>query len=324
MSLFLLKYFQLIFEKTHGIRAGFKIDSDEGIRSRDLYEATGKTWFQTMCHPYWGGTALDERKEAVYLGIIQGEYINETDIRALGYPNCLRKPDVSFDGNYHSPEIFFNKGVAHSKATALYNQEAETVEDFLSHPVVKGGGYGIDNSALRRYVPFSFSEVGRAEDQQFYMAGLAKGNRGIFTPDLRIAHYKQSVATTESSTEVTRFIGDMFRLVIFKEITKLLGIKDKIDPMPGIFAGSFARMQAFCSIIYKSFIFCTKGETEKGELVYNRGLAELQTLIHEIDSGKIRKDWETEQRDWERFVEAVDTIEKGLLSVAVQDTEVAT
>ena len=55
-----LKYFQLILEKTDGIRAGFKIDSDEGIRSRDLFEATGRTWFETMCHAYWGGTARDD------------------------------------------------------------------------------------------------------------------------------------------------------------------------------------------------------------------------------------------------------------------------
>ncbi len=318
-----LKYFQLILEETDGIRAGFKIDSDEGIRSRDLYEATGRTWFQTLCHQYWGGTALDERKKAVYLGVVEGEYINEKDIIELGYHNCLRVPDVAFDGNYNSTEIFFNKGVAHSKATALYNREAEMVEDFLSHPVVKGGGYGIDNSALRRFVPFSFSEVGRAEDQQFYMAGLAKGNRGIFTPDLRIAHYKQSVATTESSTEVTRFLGDMFRLVIFKEITDFLAIKDKIDPMPGVFAGSFARLQAFCSIIYKSFIYYAKEEPEKGELLYDRGVRELQTLIHEIDSGKIRKDWETEQRDWEGFIKALDSCKKSRLSDAVKATEVA-
>jgi len=318
-----LKYFQLILEKTYGIRAGFKIDSDEGIRSGDLYKATGRTWFQTLCHPYWGGTARDEQGDNVYLGIIPGEYINEKDILESGYPNCLRTPDVSFDGNYHTPDIFFNKGVAHSKATALYNREAKVLENFLSHPVVKGGGYGIDNTALRRFVPFSFSKVGRAEDQQFYMTGLAKGNRGIFTPDLRIAHYKQSVATTESSTEVTRFLGDMFRLVIFKEITEILDIKEKIDPMPGVFAGGFARLQAFCSILYKSFIYCEKGDPEKGEMVYARGLTELQALIREIDSGKIKKDWDTEQKDWERFVEAVEACGKDLLADAVKAIEVS-
>ncbi len=312
-----LKYFQLVLAKTHGIRAGFKIDSDEGLRSRELFEATGKTWFQTLCHKYWGGTALDARQEPVYLGINAGEYINEKDIRAHGYANCLRRPDVTFDGNYIGPDIFFKKGVAHARATDLYNRAGKRLEDFLSHPVVKGGGYGIDNAALRQYVPFTYSRVGRAEDQQFYMAAMAKGNRGIFTPDLRIAHYKQRVAASEGATEATRFLGDMFRLVIFNDIVDYLGVKRQVDPMPGVFAGSLARIQAFCSIVYKSYAYLAEGKVEMGELIYKRGLAELQQLSAEIDAGKIRSGWQSEQTDWEGFVHAVDSASRSQLSDAV-------
>ncbi len=309
-----LKYFQLILEKTDGIRAGFKIDSDEGIRSRDLYEATGKTWFETMCHAYWGGTAVDGQGRPVYLGINAGEYINEKDIRAHGYANCLRMPDVIFDGNYIGPDIFFKKGVAHARATALYNRKGGRLEDFLSHPVVKGGGYGIDNTALRRFVPFTYSRVGRAEDQQFYMAAMARGNRGIFTPDLRIAHYKQRVATSESATVATRFLGDMFRLVIFSEIVGFLGLKDQVDPMPGVFAGPLARIQAFLSIVYKSYCCLAEGDEQAGELIFRRGLSERERLSADIDAGKIRSGWAREQTDWEGFIRAVDRAEERQLS----------
>jgi len=314
-----LKYLQLILEKTDGIRTGFKIDSDEGIRSRDLFDTTGKTWFQTMCHDYWGGEAMDNKGQMVYLGINAGEYINETDILAHGYKNCLRKPDVTFDGNYIGPDIFFKKVVAHARATDLYNRKGVRVEDFLSHPVVKGGGFGIDNEALRRFAPFTFSRVGRAEDQQFYMAGMARGNRGIFTPDLRIAHYKLRVSESEKATEATRFLGDMFRLVIFKEIVDYLGIKDLVDPMPGVFAGPLARIQAFFAIVYKSYCCIADGAVEMGEQIYRRGLSELKQLTEEIDSGNIRTGWDKEQADWEAFIHAVNRASQAQLARVVHD-----
>ncbi len=317
-----LKYFQLIMKKTHGIRSGFKIDSDEGIRSRDLYSVTGKTWFNTMCHPYWGGTAEDTWGTSVYLGVNQGEYVNEKDINKFGYEHSLRIPDVTFDDSYVNPDIFFHKGIAHARATSLYNRAAEKLEDFISHPVVKGGGYGIDNLALRTFVPFTLSKVGRAEDQQFYMAGLARGNCGIFTPDLRIAHYKQSLATTESTTEVSRFIGDMFRLVIFNEIVGFLGVKEKIDPMPGVFAGNLARVQAFFSILYKSYAFCSLGDIEKGDLLFHRGIKELQNLISEIDSGEIKNQWAREQKDFDNLIKAIDSCDTDKLAAAVRDMKI--
>jgi len=317
-----LKYFQLILEKTHGIRTGFKIDADEGIRSGDLQAATGKTWFQTLCHEYWGGTAEDARGMPVYLGVNAGEYINEGDIKTFGYENSLRKPDVKFDGNFIGTDIFFNKGIAHARATALYNKAAGRLDDFISHPVVKGGGYGIDNYSLRKYAPFTFSEVGRAEDQQFYLSGLAKGVNGIFTPDLRIAHYKQSLARSESTTEATRFLGDMFRLVIFQEIVGFLGVKDLIDPMPGVFAGELARIQAFFSILYKSYSYCAKGETYTGDLLFERGLKELQGLIDDVESGRIRQQWEIEQNDFETLIDAIDTCNRNELFSAVLTMEV--
>ncbi len=317
-----LKYFQLILEKTDGIRAGFKIDSDEGIRSRDLFEATGKTWFETMCHAWWGGTATDAQGRPVYLGINAGEYINEKDIRAHGYADCLRTPDVTFDGNYIGTDIFFKKGVAHARATALYNHAGGRLEDFLSHPVVKGGGYGIDNAALRRYAPFTYSRVGRAEDQQFYMAAMARGNRSIFTPDLRIAHYKQRVAASEHATAATRFLGDMFRLVIFREIVGFLELKGEVDPMPGVFAGPLARLQAFMSIVYQSFCCLAQGDSETGELILRRGLNELERLSADIDAGRIRSGWKREQADWEGFVQAVDRTDRAALARLVERIQV--
>lgn len=317
-----LKYCQLLLEKTDGVRASFKLDTDEGTRTRELKAARGTTWFEVLCHPWWGGTGRDWTGREVYLGVNEGEYINEKDFTAKPYAECLREPDVKVPKSYLDSTIFFNKGFAHARATALYNRRVAGLEDFISHPVVKGGGYGIDNQALKRFAPFTFSEVGRAEDQQFYLAGLAAGNAAIFHPDLRIAHYKQSAATTEHTTEVSRFVGDLYRLVIFQHIVEFLGVKERIDPMPGVFAGRLARAQAFFNLLYKSYSYFAEGKPQHGETLYQRGLVELGQLEAQIDAGEIKRRWDAEQREWKRFVQAADAAPTEAIRKVLKEIEI--
>jgi len=303
-----LKYMQLLLERAYGIRAGFKLDTDEGIRSRDLFNATGRSWFQTLCHEYWGGKAVNWRGEDTYLGENIGEYVNNTDISSLGFKKALREPDVKPPESAISPDIFFNKSFAHSFTTALYNR-FDRIEDFISHPVVKGGGYGIDNEGLRRFVPFTLSCVGRAEDQQFYFYGLSKGLRGIFHPDLRIAHYKDRFSSAESKTAAQRFVGDMYRLVLFSHLAELLGVKEEIDPMPGIFAGRLAFCQAFFNTIYRAYVYFANGENSLAEYLIDDGIDEITALFESIQKGVIRRMLEDERKQWTGFVNAVDEVE---------------
>lgn len=302
-----LKYTQLLFERAYGTRGGFKLDTDEGIRSRDLFEVTGKTWLQTLCHELWGGTAVDWRGKPVELAFNLGEYINEKDIDRLGYKQAMREPDVKGPSSPINGDIFFNKGYAHAKATALYN-EFSGLSDTVSHTVVKGGGYGITNHGLRAVVPFTFSLVGRAEDQQFYFSGLAGGARGIFHPDLRIAHYKGTVAESERKTAVSRFIGDMYRLIIFQYLVAELGVKEDIDPMPGVFAGELARAQAFFHILYKALQYVNNGDTKSAETLIGEGWEELENLMEAIDSGKIKRQYASEREEWKRFISAASSV----------------
>lgn len=301
-----LKYTQLLFERACGIRAGFKLDTDEGMRSRDLFKATGKTWLQTLCHELWGGTAIDWKGRKVELACNLGEYINEKDIARLGYEGSMRKPDVKAPENSLHGDILFNKGAAHGRATALYNR-FDSLGDHISHTVVKGGGYGITNNGLRRGVPFTLSLVGRAEDQQFYFSGINRGIRGIFHPDLRIAHYKGAVASSEHKTAATRFIGDMYRLIIFQHLAEILDVKADIDPMPGVFAGGLARAQAFYHTLYKALRFFREGDNENGEYLLTEGLKELQELTAAIDAGEIRARLDIELNQWKEFIQAADS-----------------
>ena len=303
-----LKYTQLILEKGYGIRAGFKLDTDEGIRSEDLHHARGRTWFQILCHDLWGGTGVDCHGREVELGINEGEYIKGTDIDEFGYAASLRMPEVKYPPSFISSSIFFNKPFAQARGTELYNR-FDRLDDHISHPLVKGGGYGISNDALRRFTPFTLSEVGRAEDQQFYFYGLTKGLRGIFHPDLRIAHYKSTVATSERKTAATRLLGDMYRLIIFEHLVSLMGVKDDIDPFPGIFAGGLARAQAFFTLLYRAYEFCTKGEEENARFLLSTGIDELEELKEEIASGKIKVLLEEEALQWKEFVDTVERLE---------------
>ena len=313
-----LKYTQLLFEKGYGIRAGFKLDTDEGIRSRDLYETTGSTWLQTLCHSLWGGTARDHAGRPVELAFNEGEYMNDADIKRLGYAKAMREPDVKMPSTSTGEHIFFNKAAAHARATALYNR-FHRLDDHISHPVVKGGGYGITNHGLRTALPFTYSRVGRAEDQQFYFSGLRKGLRGIFHPDLRIAHYKGAVASAEKKTEASRLIADMYRLVLFEHVVERFGVKEEIDPMPGVFAGGLARAQAFFHLMHRALGFLHAGKDEKAaELVFDgrRALRELEELI---DNDTVDRELESEQKEWELFVRLADNADPEKVRLVLEE-----
>lgn len=296
-----LKYTQLLLETAFAIRAGFKLDTDEGIRSQDLYRATGRTWFQTLCHPLWGGSAWDWHGATVQLAINEGEYINDTDIVRLGYTKALREPDVKIPSSFIGEDIFFKKSAAHGFATSLYNR-CSSLEAHISHPVVKGGGYGITNKGLKEAVPFTYSRVGRAEDQQFYFTGLTAGIRGIFHPDLRIAHYKDAVAVSERKTASTRFIEDLYRLVLFEHLVDMMGIKEDIDPMPGVFAGKLARAQSFFQLVHKALWFYTRGEKKEAKTLLIDGLTAIQAIGSRIESGEVGREWVREREQWRQFV----------------------
>jgi hypothetical protein len=302
-----LKYAQLLLEPVLGVKAGFKLDTDEGIRSRELHAATGRSWFATLAHPYWGGRARDRQGRVVNLGVNEGEYVNSSDIERLGFAEALRTPDVAVPDSWSGPAMFFHKGFAHGRATALYNR-FHAVEEGISHPVVKGGGYGITNEALRKAAPFTFSRVGRAEDQQFYFSCLAEGVRGIFHPDLRIAHYKSAVGRAEEKTAASRFAGDLYRLIIFEHLVRRYGVKDELDPMPGIFAGPLARAQACFALLLGACGFRQRGEDGAARYLLSEGAERLAELERQIDDGTVDREFEQERDGWRAFVEQASRV----------------
>jgi hypothetical protein len=242
----------------------------------------------------------------------EGEYINSIDIDRFGYANSLRSPDVEVPNSWKGPNMFFQKGFAHGRATALYNR-FNSVEEGISHTVVKGGGYGITNEGLRQGLPFTFSWVGRAEDQQFYFSGLAGGIRGIFHPNLRIAHYKSSVRGAEEKTEAARFTGDMYRLILFQRLAEIYGVKDDIDPMPGVFAGELARAQACFALMVKAMDFTAHGNDEAARFLIEEGIPELADLEARIDSGELERELRRERAGWQSFIKSVDAADPARL-----------
>ncbi|ADK79513.1 hypothetical protein Spirs_0357 [Sediminispirochaeta smaragdinae DSM 11293] len=316
-----LKYSSLLFERGWGIRASFKLDTDEGILSRNLKEATGKSWFETLCHPLWGAQAVDPKGQTVYLGVNEGEYVNSNDIDTLGYPEALRTPDVKLPASHAGRDLFFQKGFAHGNATAWYN-EFDDLEELISHPVVKGGGYGITNDGIRQAAPFTWSKVGRAEDQQFYFSALSGGVRGIFHPNLRIAHYKNAVSGAEHKTESTRLAGDMYRLVQFSFLAEYFGVKEELDPMPGVFASRLARAQAFFHLIHRAAAFLMEGKGDHASFLLSEGLRSLADFEKLIDSGKALEEIEKERALWRQFINTTDTLSAGVVREVIDSCEV--
>jgi len=65
-----------------------------------------------------------------------------------------------------------------------------------------------------------------------------------------------------------------------------------------------------------------QGKTYTGDLLFERGLKELQGLIDDIESGRIRQQWETEQNDFETLIDAIDTCNRSVLLSAVLTMEI--
>ncbi len=299
-----LKYAQLIFEKAYGIRAGFKLDTDEGIHSQDLKEATGRTWLEHLCHPFWGGSAVTSDNRRVMLGFNIGEYVDSRDMDNLGYATAIRTPEVKLKEDLRGSFLLFNKGAAQAKGTALLNR-TEKLEDFISHPLVKGGGYGVDNFTLKAAVPVGFSMVGRAEDQQFYFSALRSRFQGIFNPFLRIIHYKDSVAGAEHKNEAVRNVADIYRMLIFREMMKNLDVIDLTRPFPSVYASELAPLQAFILWIYFIFKSSLEGDEATAEVYLNEGKSRLIPLLSEISCGKVMKQFKKERSDWKFFINSV-------------------
>ena len=303
-----LKYAQLIFEKAAGIRAGFKLDTDEGIHSRDLKAVSGKTWLEHLCHPYWGGKAVTSDGRTIKLGFNIGEYVDSRDLDKLGYKKAIRTPEVKPKDDLRGPFLLFNKGAAQAKGTLLYNR-AEELEDYISHPLVKGGGYGVDNETLMNAVPVGFSMVGRAEDQQFYYSALGAGFQGIFNPYLRIIHYKAAVAGSEHKNEAGRNVADIYRMLLFRELMTSLDVIEQTRPFPAVYASKLAGLQAFLLWMFLILKNSAEGNEDVAEEYLEEGLRELIPLLDEIREGNVMKKFRNEQKTWKDFSQAVPDID---------------
>ena len=300
-----LKYAQLIFEKAYGTRAGFKLDTDEGIHSADMKSVSGKTWLQQLCHPYWGGKAVNAEGKNITLGFNIGEYVDSRDMDSLGYSKAIRTPEVKINNDLRGPYLLFSKGACQARGTELLNR-AQQLEDFISHPLVKGGGYGVDNITLRTAVPVGFSMTGRAEDQQFYFSAVNSGVQGIFNPLLRIIHYKADVAKSEHKNEAARNIADIYRMLLFRELMTYLDIIDHTVPFPSNFASPLSEAQVFWLWLYLMFSASASGREDDAREYLTEGLRQLPPLLDDINAGRVTRLFEEERKAWTEFISAVD------------------
>ena len=301
-----LKYFQLLLEKPFGIRAGFKLDTDEGLHSEELYSVTGKTWFQTLCSPYWGGTAKNYKGQDIYLGLIIGDYVTEVDYKSLGYAKSRRRPDVKHTKIHLDSDLFFCKDLVHSKHTAFYRKAIYSIDDCMFVPLLKGGAHGIDNHALRNAAPFVPSVINRGEDQFLLAECLNKGIYGLYNPDLNVIHYKKSVAVTEADYTFTRYVEDMRRLLLCNIFGKNYSFKEQLNPMPGLFFGQLGIPQAFFSILYKSLLLFEAKQYDNAIYVFEKGVDTIYMTMIKSQNGLYNRMYQSEQTLWHGLVDRIN------------------
>jgi hypothetical protein len=99
----------------------------------------------------------------------------------------------------------------------------------------------------------------------------------------------------------------MFRLIIFQELAELLGVKDFIDPMPGIFAGKLSRAQAFFNLLYKSLSYYEKSEEDSGDELLIEGIKEIGKIKKLIDKGEVKERLIKEKEEWRNFIKGIDS-----------------
>ena len=100
--------------------------------------------------------------------------------------------------------------------------------------------------------------------------------------------------------------GDSTDRSVTESVTQL---KFDIDPMPGVFAGEMARLQALLNLMLKSLSFTINGQPSSAEALLTDGLDELMALQAQIDSGEIATRLGQEKQAWVDFIQAAAAID---------------
>jgi hypothetical protein len=307
------------------IKATFKIDLDQVFPQEKLIEETEASAFEHFMTPLWGGQGLDSDGRPLDLGMIAGALVNEQDSE-----DSLFTPDVPFpDRTVSSDEHVF-----YSTLTQALSTEAEMMARYDKHHLdgksaclqrihVTGGTTGILVESLRRYLPFTPSFIGRAEDQAYILSVLLRpGKRLAYAhkDGLIMRHDKASFAQEAmKSASLGKIIGDYLRILFFSAYANALvddvaELKETLDPFTGCFISRIPITVTFLRFALKTASFFSEGEEMQGAEFIRQGSRRIADAVDFVDGkhSTLTRVLKKERLGWDLYYDTLSAIEEGL------------
>lgn len=301
------------------VTATFKIDLDQVFPQEELLSETGKTAFQLLASPLWGGTARDWKGRDVSLGLLAGALVNQKDIH-----KSLFTPDVPMDTRTpRGEELFFNSKRPQALSTLAEmmcrydgdNMDGTTTA--LQRIHVTGGTNGIRLSELMAFRPFTPSFVGRAEDQAYILSVLDKKFQGallryVHQPGLIMRHDKEEFASQAIKAASTgKLIGDYIRILYFSEYARhstggIKEVKDETGPFTGSFITDIPVSLTSLRLSLKAATFFEKGEVSQAHELLCTGSQRMNNTLDFLLSGEMKTRLNRERTAWDLYYDILN------------------
>ena len=308
------------------LKATYKFDLDQVFPQENLVRELGRSAFELLTTPIWGATGRDQEGNSVELGMVAGALVNQSDIG-----RGLFTPDVTLPHLPLPPDRWvFPTQVPQALSTAAEmmardNDDGGDGPDgkrtCLSRFHVTGGTTGIRVDALRRYRPFAYSRISRAEDQAYVMPVLYQPGppylRYAHVPGLIMRHDKQGLVDEAMRTAAAgKTAGDYERMILFSHLAEALPwSRDRTRAALGPFTGSFIQPigVTLALLAFALRILSLKNE-EHAEDLLRIGSRRLGPLLSDLqtDPDWVRRTHREELGAWNAFYDVLNHLEQAL------------
>ena len=314
------------------LKATFKFDLDQVFPQENLVRELGQSAFELLTTPIWGATGRDQEGNAVELGMVAGALVNQSDI-----DQGLFTPDVTLPHLPLPPDRWvFPTQVPQALSTVAEMMTRDNVaggdgpdgmRPCSSRFHVTGGTTGIRVDALRRYRPFAYSRIGRAEDQAYIMPVLYQPGppylRYAHVPGLIMRHDKQGLFDEAMRTAAAgKTAGDYERMILFSRFAEALPwLRDRTHAALRPFTGSFIQPigVTVALLAFALRVLSLKNE-EHAEALLRVGARRLRPLLSDLqtDPDWFRRTHREELGAWNTFYDVLDHLEQARKTESVE------
>jgi hypothetical protein len=305
-------------------KATFKIDLDQVFPQEVLVRESGESAFSHLASALWGANGRDKNGKSVNLDMLAGALVNEKDIAKSLFTPDVPVPDrdpAASEQLFFSylPQAISTEAEMMTKYDAIPDGHSECIERVH----VTGGTNGILIDALRKFMPFTPSFFGRAEDQAYIMSTFnqAEPRLGyLHKPGLIMRHDKEAFAQEAmAAAKVGKMIGDYIRIIYFSAYARLMdpdlvNIKEFLDPFTGCFISFIPKTIVHLRFAFQAAELFNQNKSDMATEFITDGSARINKAIHfdkDTDQGLIAV-YKSEQKGWYLYYDILEALEKAI------------